>query len=250
MAVDQILDPGNHPPHFSFKFDAFLKREYRFGLDADRPACKAFKEGHCPLGNACPDKHHASGTYNSLICKHWMRGLCKKGATCEFLHEFNLRKASECTHWQRLQTCPNGDDCLYLHVDPMSKRPICPWYERGFCPLGPRCADRHVKKDHLCPLYLAGFCPNGKDCREGAHIKWRDDKEMKKPEVFKPKTDEELQKEAEERERQLREEEERETQRDDQTAGKSFGGQQKFGGKPWQNRKRRHGQPRNRRDRY
>lgn len=73
---------------------------------------------------------------------------------------------------------------------------------------------------------------------------------MKKPDVFKPKTEEELQKEAEERERQLREEEEREVQRDEQAGGKSFGGPQKFGGKPWQNRKRRHGQPRNKRDRY
>lgn len=30
------------------------------------------------------------------MCKHWLRGLCKKGDDCEFLHEFDMSKMPEC----------------------------------------------------------------------------------------------------------------------------------------------------------
>jgi cleavage and polyadenylation specificity factor subunit 4 len=49
---------------YSFGFSDFLRREYRFGLDPDRPACKAYMQGHCPLGSRCPDKHHVSSSYS------------------------------------------------------------------------------------------------------------------------------------------------------------------------------------------
>ena len=77
-------------PAYDFSFIEFLKREHRFGLDPNRPFCKAFREGHCPLGNDCPDKHQITHSFNNLVCKHWLRGLCKKGDQCEFLHEYNL----------------------------------------------------------------------------------------------------------------------------------------------------------------
>jgi cleavage and polyadenylation specificity factor subunit 4 len=49
---------------YSFNFSDFLRREYRFGLDPNRPSCKAYMQGHCPLGNRCPDRHHVSSSYN------------------------------------------------------------------------------------------------------------------------------------------------------------------------------------------
>ena len=51
-------------PTFSFAFAEFLKQEYRFGLDPNRPRCRAFLQGHCPLGNSCPDQHVASTPFN------------------------------------------------------------------------------------------------------------------------------------------------------------------------------------------
>ena len=33
-----------------------------------------------------------------------------------------------------LGTC--NKDCPFLHIDPMSKRKECPWYDRGFCKHG------------------------------------------------------------------------------------------------------------------
>lgn len=96
----RAVTPAAHPqqmghakqptPAYEFSFTEFLKREHRFGLDPNRPFCKAFREGHCPLGNDCPDKHQITHSFNNLVCKHWLRGLCKKGDQCEFLHEYNL----------------------------------------------------------------------------------------------------------------------------------------------------------------
>jgi cleavage and polyadenylation specificity factor subunit 4 len=159
----------------------------------------------------------------SVVCKHWLRGLCKKGENCEFLHEYNLRRMPACTNYARYLSCPNGDDCLYQHVPPEAKRPLCPWYERGFCPLGPLCANRHVKRDKICELYLAGFCPDGKRCRRGAHPRYRKDADMKKPQVWVPKTPEELEREREEREREVAEQAERDRELREER-GPSFAG--------------------------
>ena len=88
--ADIITNLTHASPKYDFAFSDFLRKEYRFGLDPSRPYCKAFREGHCPLGNACPDKHQITHSFNNLVCKHWLRGLCKKGDQCEFLHEYNL----------------------------------------------------------------------------------------------------------------------------------------------------------------
>ena len=179
-------------PPYSFNFTPFLQATYQHGLPADRPICKAHAStGHCPNGTRCTERHVSSsstaqstggggggGGFNSLVCKHWLRGLCKKGESCEFLHEYNLRKMPECNFFVRNGYCSNGDECLYLHIDPRSKLPPCPHYERGFCELGPRCSKRHVRRK-LCPYYLAGFCPDGRTCKEGAHPRW--DRDLEKP---------------------------------------------------------------------
>lgn len=78
----------------------------------------------------------------------------------------------ECNFFVRNGYCSNGEECLYLHVDPDSKIPLCPHYENGFCPLGPTCSKKHVRKP-ICKFYLAGFCPDGRQgCKEGAHPRW------------------------------------------------------------------------------
>lgn len=80
----------------------------------------------------------------------------------------------ECNFYLRYGYCANLDECLYLHIDPAKKLPPCPWYEQGFCPNGPNCARRHVRRAIICPFYLAGFCPDGRlKCQRGAHPKWK-----------------------------------------------------------------------------
>jgi len=144
----------------------------------------------------------------------------------------------ECNFFSKHLSCTNGDDCLYLHVDPETKRPPCPHYERGFCPLGPHCANKHVRKERICPFYLAGFCPNGRSCTEGAHPKFAVELEKPQPRVFK--SPEEIERERMERDEERMREEERERERDGQQGGQ-VGGQQRWnkaGGGGWQQRKK------------
>jgi len=35
------------------------------------------------------------------VCKHWLRGLCKKGDQCEFLHEYDMTKMPECYFYSK-----------------------------------------------------------------------------------------------------------------------------------------------------
>jgi hypothetical protein len=72
FAMTEVQTPGTSDQQleeagqalYSFNFSDFLRREYRFGLDPNRPSCKAYLQGHCPLGSRCPDKHHVSSSYN------------------------------------------------------------------------------------------------------------------------------------------------------------------------------------------
>lgn len=66
VAPDQQLEETGKA-QYSFNFSDFLRREYRFGLDPNRPSCKAYLQGHCPLGSRCPDKHHVSSSYNKCV---------------------------------------------------------------------------------------------------------------------------------------------------------------------------------------
>ncbi|KAI9842716.1 MAG: RNA-binding component of cleavage and polyadenylation factor [Thelocarpon superellum] len=214
-----LVDPLATPP-FNFAFSDFLKREYRYGLNPNRPICKAFIQGHCPLGDACPDRHTASNSFNSLVCKHWLRGLCKKGDACEFLHEYNLRKMPECNFFRQHRYCSNGDECLYLHIDPDTKLEPCPHYDKGFCPLGPRCSKKHERRA-LCPLYLAGFCPYGRTCKQGAHARW--------PTALDPPTIR-VEKDPAEVEREMQRRQELAEQADENQRDRGYGGRKDWGG--------------------
>jgi cleavage and polyadenylation specificity factor subunit 4 len=68
--------------------------------------------------------------------------------------------------------CQNVEECLYRHIDPMTKVGVCPWYERGFCPLGPDCSKRHIKGRRICQNFLTGFCPLGKECLDAQYVLW------------------------------------------------------------------------------
>lgn len=115
----------------------------------------------CEKGATCPFRHIRGD--RTIVCKHWLRGLCKKGDQCEFLHEFDMKKMPECYFYSRFNACHNKE-CPFLHIDPESKIKDCPWYDRGFCRHGPHCRHRHLRRV-LCLNYLAGFCPDGWNCK-------------------------------------------------------------------------------------
>ncbi|EFC48767.1 predicted protein, partial [Naegleria gruberi] len=98
-----------------------------------------------------------------VVCKHWLRGLCKKGDGCEFLHQYKAGKMPECHFFSEYGECSNVE-CIFLHIKPEDRIKTCPWYERGFCKHGPDCRLKHLRKI-ACPDYLAGFCAKGPNCK-------------------------------------------------------------------------------------
>lgn len=47
----------------------------------------------------CPFRHTKGE--KTVVCKHWLRGLCKKGDQCEFLHEYDMTKMPECYFYSK-----------------------------------------------------------------------------------------------------------------------------------------------------
>ncbi|KHN84489.1 Cleavage and polyadenylation specificity factor subunit 4 [Toxocara canis] len=132
------------------------------GMDkSGRGVCVRNEQGTCQMGAVCPLRHIVGD--KAVVCKHWLRGLCKKGDQCEFLHEYDLSKMPECFFFSKYMACSNRE-CPFRHIDPESKIKDCPWYDRGFCRHGPYCKHRHRRRV-LCPSYLAGFCPEGPNCK-------------------------------------------------------------------------------------
>ncbi|KAK4949191.1 Cleavage and polyadenylation specificity factor subunit 4, partial [Elasticomyces elasticus] len=146
-----LLDLSTLHTPTTFAFTPFLKAAYpdfTRPSKIDRPICTAYRAGHCDRGPACPDRHwpsHHQPGIRGLTCKHYLRGLCKKGDQCDFAHTYDVRAYPECKDWNRNWSCANGDDCMYEHlpIDSPSRLPACPHYARGFCPLGPHCGKRH-----------------------------------------------------------------------------------------------------------
>lgn len=180
-ALRDVINPQFHQNNFPAEF--FAKAELGLKLDKDDQICRlALTPAGCPLGPLhCPLRHTQPSAQNfqaprqapshprererlSTVCKHWLRGLCKKGDACEFLHEYNLRRMPECWWFAKYGYCSAGDECLYAH--PKEKRIECPDYNRGFCKLGPSCPRKHVRKV-ACQNYLTGFCPLGPECPRG-----------------------------------------------------------------------------------
>uniref|UniRef100_A0A8C0KNX6 Cleavage and polyadenylation specificity factor subunit 4 n=1 Tax=Canis lupus dingo TaxID=286419 RepID=A0A8C0KNX6_CANLU len=98
------------------------------GMDSDPPPPSSLAGGMCPF-------RHISGE-KTVVCKHWLRGLCKKGDQCEFLHEYDMTKMPECYFYSKF-----GPLCRHRHT----RRVICVNYLVGFCPEGPSCKFMHPR---------------------------------------------------------------------------------------------------------
>ncbi|ORY76670.1 hypothetical protein BCR37DRAFT_389377 [Protomyces lactucae-debilis] len=81
-----------------------------------------------------------------------------------------MRHVQECKQWKVQGTCGNAEDCLYAHPALGSRNGVCDWYKLGYCPLGPDCKRKHIRRKP-CMCYLTGFCPYGLDCKD-AHLQF------------------------------------------------------------------------------
>lgn len=69
----------------------------------------------------CPFRH-ISGE-KTVVCKHWLRGLCKKGDQCEFLHEYDMTKMPECYFYSKFGEARGRNPQAPLHPEPPGQEP-------------------------------------------------------------------------------------------------------------------------------
>lgn len=132
------------------------------GMDKSGSAiCDFYISNRCTRGQLCPLRHVRGN--QMVVCKHWLRGLCKKGDDCEFLHKYDMERMPECYFFIKYGQCSNKE-CPFLHLNPADRIKDCPWYDRGFCKHGPHCKNRHVRRV-MCVNYMCGFCPEGNKCK-------------------------------------------------------------------------------------
>nr|XP_036852862.1 putative cleavage and polyadenylation specificity factor subunit 4-like protein [Manis javanica] len=110
----------------------------------------------------CPFRHDRGE--KKVACKHWLRGLCKKGRECKVLHQYDVTRMPDCCCFSKFRDC-NNRRCPFLHGMPAFKTRDSPWYDQGFCKAGPLCKYRHVCRIMCIINYLAGFCPEGPKCQ-------------------------------------------------------------------------------------
>jgi cleavage and polyadenylation specificity factor subunit 4 len=124
MATVLETDPRVLFRHADLSIEPFVKLDLGIRLDHDSQLCPDFvSTGSCPKGALCPLRHVQPSPLNfqppppipqnahgRTVCKHWLRGLCKKGTTCEFMHEYHLRKMPECWFFAKYGFCSNGDE--------------------------------------------------------------------------------------------------------------------------------------------
>lgn len=132
------------------------------GVSTD-PCPHFFSASGCTRGERCQWRHGRNE--HAIVCKHYLRGLCKKQDMCDYLHSVDHSRMPECFFFSKHGEC-RSEDCVYRHVDGDGRRNECAYYARGFCRHGPRCRHQHVKRV-ACPNYLAGFCKDGPDCLFG-----------------------------------------------------------------------------------
>ncbi|XP_053816704.1 putative cleavage and polyadenylation specificity factor subunit 4-like protein [Vidua chalybeata] len=122
-----------------------------------------FGTGLCDRAVPGVQGHPRHGGAKPAVCKHWLRGLCRRGEGCDFLHDYDATRMPECYFYSKFGECSNKD-CPFLHVGATASTVGCPWYDRGFCRHGPLCKYKHTRRV-MCANYLVGFCPEGPKCK-------------------------------------------------------------------------------------
>ncbi|KAG9103942.1 RNA-binding component of cleavage and polyadenylation factor [Ceratobasidium sp. 370] len=138
LALADVVHPDFHQVNSTI--EAYIKNQLGLKLDTDEQICRlALTPAGCPLGPLhCPLRHTTPSPLNfgppeassvgrdrlATVCKHWLRGLCKKGDACEFLHEYNLRHGPECKRGHPKPDIPPPE--AYRPPSPPSQRDLGP----------------------------------------------------------------------------------------------------------------------------
>ena len=80
--------------------------------------------------------------YRQTVCTYWLKGLCMKGDSCGFLHQFDRERMPVCRTMVRRGVCTEPD-CPFKHTTEDIKE--CNMYRLGFCVYGPTCRYKHTR---------------------------------------------------------------------------------------------------------
>lgn len=79
--------------------------------------------------------------HRTVVCLHWLQGLCQNGEKCGYLHRLDKSRMPPCKHGQlcKIKNCPLKHD----YAEDYSE---CIFFRQGFCMHGPACKFRHIKR--------------------------------------------------------------------------------------------------------
>ncbi|KAJ1436868.1 hypothetical protein B484DRAFT_308022, partial [Ochromonadaceae sp. CCMP2298] len=100
----------------------------------------------------------------TIVCRHWLLGLCYKGEQCSHLHRLDKSKMPPCKHGNlcKIKNCP----LKHVAEEELEE---CIFYRQGFCYNGPKCGRRHVRcTPEECPAEVNfeanSNCPFDSNC--------------------------------------------------------------------------------------
>lgn len=79
--------------------------------------------------------------HRTIVCRHWLLGLCQNGHDCGYLHRLDRSKMPTCKHGKLCKI----KNCHLKHVEEQEASE-CIFFKQGFCYNGPNCPRRHVKR--------------------------------------------------------------------------------------------------------
>jgi len=137
---DLYEDYANVVFDFDKYIDDILPQVYEPGQQNSVEARKAAVEAAAASAPPGMSVQKLEEKFRTVVCRHWIRGLCMKGENCEFLHQYDVDRMPLC---RRGANC-KVPDCPYRHVSEDDK-PQCVFFQQGFCVHGLACRYRHLK---------------------------------------------------------------------------------------------------------
>lgn len=128
-----------------------LRPVYNDGVTTRSASRQNKSEGRFPEDAVSTSNHGPAHREHSIVCRHWIRGMCWKGDFCEFLHQYDTGKMPLCRQFRKTGYCADRERgcCMFLHETTRNSEdtPLCIHYFLGFCRSGPRCRKRHQRLD-------------------------------------------------------------------------------------------------------
>ncbi|GAB4815318.1 hypothetical protein N2152v2_002364 [Parachlorella kessleri] len=119
-----------------------LHFDFERALEAQKPSLAVQAQ------DAAQSQQPQPKNYRQTVCTYWLRGLCMKGDTCGFLHQFDPQRMPVCRTLLKFGVCKEPD-CPYKHT--LDEIKECNMYKLGFCIYGPACRFKHTRLQGPAP---------------------------------------------------------------------------------------------------